>query len=274
MSTKLTVVVDNTAAQGLPGEWGLCLDIVHEGHHLLVDTGATDLFLRNMQALGLDVGTVECGVLSHAHYDHAGGMAAFFEHNDHAAFYLRQGAAENCYSRGRIFHRYIGIPKGVLNTYQPRIRFVEGDWAILPNAVLIGHKTPSEHRRAIAGREQMSLRRGLRFVADDFSHEQSLVLRTASGLVIVNSCCHGGVAQIIADVEQAFPDQPVAAVIGGFHLYNKTDDEIRAVAAALAKTSVACVCTGHCTMAHAAELLKRDLGDRLIAMHVGMELSF
>ena len=52
---------------------------------------------------------MELGVLSHAHYDHADGMAAFFARNAHAPFYLRAGSAENCYGKRWIFHKYIGI---------------------------------------------------------------------------------------------------------------------------------------------------------------------
>ncbi len=51
---------------------------------------------------------------------------------------------------------------------------------------------------------------------DNFCHEQSLVLDTDSGLVIFNSCSHGGVVNIINEVKAAFPEQKITALIGGF----------------------------------------------------------
>ena len=67
-------------------------------------------------ALPIYLDSVELGVLSHAHYDHADGMAAFFARNAHAPFYLRAGSAENCYGKRWIFHKYIGIRRILFNT--------------------------------------------------------------------------------------------------------------------------------------------------------------
>lgn len=53
--------------------------------------------------------------------------------------------------------------------------------------------------------------------ADDFSHEQSLVLDTKEGLVIFNSCSHGGADVIIREAEAAFPGKQIYGLIGGFH---------------------------------------------------------
>ena len=47
------------------------------------------------------------------------------------------------------------------------------------------------------------------FIPDDFSHEQSLVIDTAKGLVILNSCSHSGVENIINEVHSTFPDKHI-----------------------------------------------------------------
>lgn len=78
---RITVLSDNLPARGLEAEWGLSLYLEYQGHALLLDTGASDLFARNAEALGLDLGAVAFGVLSHAHWDHANGMDAFFARN-------------------------------------------------------------------------------------------------------------------------------------------------------------------------------------------------
>src|SRR5205814_9234716 len=55
-----------------------CLITAHRdgvAHTVLFDTGPeADTFERNTRQLGLDLGLVECIVLSHGHLAHAGGM--------------------------------------------------------------------------------------------------------------------------------------------------------------------------------------------------------
>ncbi|MDO4867332.1 MAG: hypothetical protein Q4C10_12350 [Clostridia bacterium] len=45
-----------------------------------MDTGASHLFAQNAECLGIDLNSVDTGVLSHAHYDHADGMTYFMEY--------------------------------------------------------------------------------------------------------------------------------------------------------------------------------------------------
>jgi 7,8-dihydropterin-6-yl-methyl-4-(beta-D-ribofuranosyl)aminobenzene 5'-phosphate synthase len=99
MNNKMTVIVDNTPNNGIKGEWGLSILVEHDGRNILVDAGASDLFVENMKALGKRITDVDYGVLSHAHYDHANGIPRFFMENKKAKFYLRETTAENCYAK-------------------------------------------------------------------------------------------------------------------------------------------------------------------------------
>ena len=108
---KVTILVDNVSHNGIPGEWGFSAYIEHKGKHILLDTGASDLFLENAKKLGLSIADVDYAVLSHAHYDHSNGLACFFEHNGHAKFFLQEGAKENCYFKKFILKKYIGLQK-------------------------------------------------------------------------------------------------------------------------------------------------------------------
>ena len=65
--------------------------------------------------------------------------------------------------------------------------------------------------------------------------------------MIFNSCSHGGADTIIREVTATFPDKKVKALIGGFHLYNKTDAEILALAEGIRSTGISEIYTGHCT---------------------------
>ena len=70
---KATVLVDNISHDNIIGEWGLSIFIEYQDKKILLDTGASGLFLRNAEKLGIDMKAVDFGVLSHAHYDHAHG---------------------------------------------------------------------------------------------------------------------------------------------------------------------------------------------------------
>ena len=272
MQTKLTVIVDNIPQEPLHGEWGLSILAAHRGSSILIDAGASGLFAENMRALGFSIRDIDCAMLSHAHYDHANGMVRFFQENATAKFYLRESAQENCYARYLIFRKYIGLPRHVLTDYKNRIVHVSGDYLLSDGAYLIGHKTPGLSQ--IGKRERMYQKTARGLVPDDFSHEQSLVLETEKGLLIVNCCSHGGVVNIIREVRETFPGKHVYGYIGGCHLFNKSDAEIRAVAQNIRATGLEFVCTGHCTGQRAYDILKQTLGDRLHQLHVGLEMTF
>lgn len=75
---KATILVDSTRAGNLKAEWGLCILVEYNKKNILIDTGASNNFLKNAQMCGIDISNVDVGVLSHAHYDHANGFGAFF----------------------------------------------------------------------------------------------------------------------------------------------------------------------------------------------------
>lgn len=272
MKTVLTIIVDNNSTEGLKGEWGLSALVEYNHKNILVDAGASDLFLDNMSKLGIDAKDIDYGVLSHAHYDHANGIPAFFENNSKADFYMRKNVEPNCYAKKFIFRKYIGIPQRLLEKYRNRIIMVSGDYKLMEGVYLIPHK--AQGLAEIGKRESMYRKTENGWIPDDFSHEQSLVLETEKGLLIINSCSHGGAANIINEIRETFPDKHVHGLIGGFHLYNKSDEEVHLVGKKIRETGIDYVCTGHCTEKHAYEILKEELGDRLEQMKVALKKEF
>ena len=276
-SVRATILVDNTAADGLCGEWGLCVLIEFGEKTILLDAGASDLYLTNCQKLGFDIKDVDYAVLSHAHYDHAGGMAHFFAQNEKASLFVRATTAPNCYARKMLwgtipYKKYIGIPKDLLAAHADRIVTAEGDVSLCDGAFLLPHKT--QGLRAIGEREAMFRRIEKRWEPDDFSHEQSLVLDTDKGLVIFNSCSHGGAANIVREVQEALPGRTVFGYVGGLHLFNKTEEEIRAAARQIKKSGIRILCTGHCTGERAFGILQEEVGDGVQPLRAGLLLEF
>ena len=136
------VLIDNITKNDLISEWGLSFYIEYNDHKILLDTGASGNFVENAKNLGVNLEDIECGVLSHAHYDHADGMPAFFWENKSAKFYLRKGTEENCYGKKNLFmYKYNGIQPGILSNFADRIEYVEGDYKLMEGGYLIPHKT-------------------------------------------------------------------------------------------------------------------------------------
>lgn len=273
MKTKITVLADNTPFEDLGAEWGLSLLVEYGEKKILLDAGASGLFAENMVKLGYDPRDIDYAALSHAHHDHGNGMPVFFEKNRRAKLYLRQQPGEKCFKKHFPFRKYIGVTPRVYRDFGDRLEYLSGDCRLCEGAWLIPHKTPG--LSALGQREKMLHKLpGCPCCPDDFSHEQSLVLETEKGLLILNSCSHGGAVNIIRETEQTFPGKEVFGIIGGFHLFNKSEAEVREVSRAIRETGVRFVCTGHCTGASAYALLQQELGSRLSLMHSGLVMEF
>ena len=125
---RVVGLVENTPGkESCAPAHGLSLYVETARHRLLMDTGPSDLLIGNAQAAGVDLKTVDTAVISHGHYDHAGGLPAFAALNPSAAVYLRAGADGDFYSGreadGSI--HYIGVPPAV--RHLPRAVWVTED---------------------------------------------------------------------------------------------------------------------------------------------------
>ena len=266
----VTVLIDNNSRSGLLNEWGLSFYIEYGGHKYLLDTGGSARFLENARSLGIDIASVDKAILSHAHFDHSLGMEPFFKANDKACFYVSPNCAENCYS-GRLFiQRYIGLPKGVLDCYADRFVRPFGVTRLDDGVWIVPHSAPCD--RMVARKSHLYVRKGWRFVPDDFSHEQSLVFETGSGLAVFNSCSHSGPEVVIQEVLAAFPGRTVRAYFGGLHLFRLKTSDVKSVAERLRSCSVPEIYTGHCTGSAAMTILKEYLGEGVCEMYSGLKV--
>ncbi|MBR3235653.1 MAG: MBL fold metallo-hydrolase [Atopobiaceae bacterium] len=275
----VTVLTENSPTDGLLNEHGLSLLIQRDETRVLLDFGQSDAFAQNAEKLGLDLRLVDLAVLSHAHYDHADGMDAFFLANSHAPLHLGAACAENCWSTkgGTADAHYIGIKPGLLATFASRLVPVPADrtTTIAPGIHLVPHTTPG---LATLGRQAgMFLLQGDAWLPDSFAHEVTLVIETADAplapLAIFSSCSHAGLPTTVDEVKVAFPNRSIAAYVGGLHLAHSTDDEVRAVAHAVKGGGIAHLYTGHCTGDRALKLLAAELPGNIRALHPGLAFN-
>lgn len=269
---KVTVLVDNvdnTEGKDLKGEWGLSFYIEYGSRTVLLDAGLSSLFAVNADKMGLDLQNVDYAVLSHAHDDHANGMDTFFERNDHADLYVARECAENCYDKHGDEYKYAGIPEGIMTRHADRIVRSDPDMYIDEGIRLLGHTTPGLEELGL--KEDMYLKQASGgFIPDDFRHEHSLVFEKPEGIVIFNSCSHAGADNIINEVAQVYPGQKILAMIGGFHLFNKTEGYVRAFAKRVDSAGAEAVITGHCTGPEALDILEEELGSKVRRLYTGL----
>lgn len=94
---KIINLVEDTKSGNCLNEHGLSFYIETGKHKLLVDSGATDMFLHNADLLGIDLKHVDTAVLSHGHYDHSGGLTAFELQKTNSLFYTGHCTGQNAF---------------------------------------------------------------------------------------------------------------------------------------------------------------------------------
>ncbi len=272
---RVTVLIENTSDGKMLCEHGLSLFIEEGGRRILLDSGSTEAFYENAKALGIDLTHLDACVLSHGHYDHSGGFEALFRNNREIKVYARYEALQPYLSGSGGMHE-IGIPQNVL-AYPERFALVDGCAELFEGVYLVPHAT--EGLEEIGAKSKLYKKPGDGILPDDFCHEQSLVFDTAKGLVIFNSCSHGGAGNIIREAREACGGKNVYAYVGGLHMKGKrggeeicrfSEEEVDELCGVFRRENVAQIYTGHCTGACGLAKLKERLGDRIHPLTTGL----
>lgn len=88
---KITLIYDNTASRNdLQTDWGFsALVEIENTPTILFDTGANgEILLNNMKKLGIDPASVDEVFISHAHFDHTGGLSEFLNNSNTTKIYI------------------------------------------------------------------------------------------------------------------------------------------------------------------------------------------
>jgi 7,8-dihydropterin-6-yl-methyl-4-(beta-D-ribofuranosyl)aminobenzene 5'-phosphate synthase len=276
---KITALIENDRIEerdDLCPEFGLSLHVEVNGSKILFDMGSSAAFADNAETLGIDIADVGVAVVSHHHFDHGGGLDRFFELNDRALVYLREGPRVNRFFKAfGVIKRPIGLDLDLLERFDRRIEYVDDMRLIAPGVYLLTsigstHELPR-------GNRHLFMESAGDLVPDPFDHEMIMVVHEGDSMVVFTGCSHNGVLNLIDAATAQFPRVPVKAVFGGFHLIGlpfwnsmaASKSEVRNIGFQVMEKVEGTVYSGHCTGKKAFGVLSDVMGEKLKPFHTG-----
>lgn len=272
---RIINIIENTSGtDGCVIGHGLCFYIETTSHKILMDTGPSEDILENARKLGICFSEVDIVVLSHGHYDHAGGIMPFTRVNPTAKIYMHRKAAGDYYAYdGRDKgYRYIGIDPKITELNQ--IVYVDGEMKMDDNLSVFCEVTG--RRKLPETNKRLMKKVGDGYERDSFVHEQCLVVREEGKSFLFSGCAHNGILNILDRYKELYDAEP-DVVVSGFHMMKKTDyteaeiQNIRDTAHELKKYHTVFY-TCHCTGIPAYERMKEIMGEKLHYVHCGEEI--
>ena len=252
---KWTVLVDNrTNNPTFETEHGLSILLETERLSILLDTGASDLLMRNAEQLGKDLSRVDYVFISHGHSDHAGGLKHFMEINKKAKVIVSPEAIS-----GRFFSKRGNLHS--ITTEWPeigddRLILIDQTCEIAKGLHVIAH-IPQIHPMPKGNQNLYVQDAHGEYIHDDFRHELALYIE---GLLFTG-CAHSGLENILDACLW-----PVHTVVGGFHLLDgqETEEEVNALGQRLkAMYPHTQFYTSHCTGDAVFTILQDVMGDKI-----------
>jgi len=232
----ITILYDNYVhMEGTKVDWGFSCMIKGTEKTILFDTGTKpDILFHNIKRLDVNPRDAELVVISHNHGDHTGGLWALLEKNPLVNVYIP-------YSFPDAFARKVEKNKAKVITVNQPVQ-------VCKNVFLTGEM-------------------------GDGIKEQSLILDTDKGLILVTGCSHPGIVDIVKKAME-IGKKKVLLVFGGFHLMRKSEDELKEIIAELKKLGVLKVGATHCTGEKAIKLIKEAYGKNFVDIGTGKVLKF
>lgn len=232
---QISVVYDNKAYDTrLTPDWGFSCFVEGIEKSILFDTGGDGrILLANLEKLDVSPKNVKILFLSHIHWDHVGGVGDFLAQNSQVDVFMPQSFADE---------------------FKKSIRATGALCKEVEDSVTICNEA---HSTGELGSTLI---------------EQSLVIKTAKGLVVITGCAHPGIVEIVKAVKNVF-EEDIYLVLGGFHLLHLSEEQIGEIIREFRDVGVKKVAPSHCTGDKALKLFEADYGEDFIKLGAGARIS-
>lgn len=277
MSFRITVLCDNSvgALSGTLGEHGFSalIEPTNGGEPILFDTGQGQTLLHNAGRMKRELSKVRRVVLSHGHYDHVGGLAPLLNEKGAKEVWAHPGIFNTRY---RVKDNGEHISIGILQSRE-ELEAMGADFnlastfrELAPDIYLTGEvPRRSAFEKGDAGIYCDSTGCAPDLVPDD----QSLVLRTQKGLVLLLGCCHAGIINTLEYVAETLGRRDFYGVVGGMHLAFCPKIQMDGTIAKLKTYGIRKIAVSHCTGFEASARLSRELPKSFHVAQVGYTLG-
>jgi 7,8-dihydropterin-6-yl-methyl-4-(beta-D-ribofuranosyl)aminobenzene 5'-phosphate synthase len=272
---KLTILCENTVVPSadIIGEHGFAVLIETESKTYLFDTGQGHSIVHNALCLGKDLRKVKRIFLSHGHYDHTGGLKKVLNITEKIDIY----AHPDIFSKriavlkrgGEKINKNVGMPesKEAYEALGAHFVFNKTFTDVAPDMYLTG-EVPRLATFEKADKRLMIKKDG-RLVPDPLNDDQSLVLQTPQGLVVILGCAHSGMINTLNHIKEKLPGQKIRMVIGGTHIGFLKDEQVRETIVALDDFSIEQIGVSHCTGLAQSMKLMQAFGERFFFANAG-----
>ena len=278
MKTRITILCENLVGKrvGL-GEHGFSAFIETDRGNYLFDTGSGHSIVANSLALDKDLRTVRKIFLSHGHYDHAGGLPEVLKlkgkvdvHAHPSVFLDRVHLVEE---NGKETKRFVGIPfkRSYLESLGANF-ILNKDFTEVEKGVFLTGEVPRKTSFEKGDPKLFTETDGKRN-PDVFLDDQSLILNTERGLLVILGCAHSGVINILNHVINKTGKNEFYAIVGGTHLDFLAPEQLEESIKALRKIHIERIGASHCTGMEGGFRLHQEFGDRFFYGHVGSTLN-
>lgn len=275
-NARLTVLTENSTYQGgLRAEHGWSVWVEWGDYALLFDTGQSNLLVDNARALDVPLSRASAVVLSHGHYDHAGGLAAVAALASEARIFLHPAAMSPKYSiaPGKAA-RDIGLPKSardLVESHAGRVTWVNGPMELAPGLWLSGPIPRRTNFEDVGGPFYLD---AAGQTPDPLVDDMALGMSTQEGLVILLGCAHAGVVNTLDYFQTLLGPLPIHMVLGGMHLLHASPARMAATLDVLERRRVQRLGPAHCTGFAATAALWARFEGKCFLPSVGARLEF
>jgi len=250
MPITITTLVENCVplgGRGLIGEHGIAHLIETQDRTILFDTGQGIGIAQNAKILGKDLTCIDTVILSHGHYDHAGGLQALIERRIAFELIAHPLAFDDKRSSRNGEYRKAGIPvtKEQLTSAGVKLHLTHESVQIAPGIRATGEIPMTSGFESVE--KSFFIADGDHMTPDTMADDQSLIIESEAGLVVLTGCCHRGLINTLEHVKQLTGQDKIHAVVGGLHMGGYAREKIQKTFYHLQEYRVRHFGIGHCT---------------------------